>query len=129
ATAPEHKHSDQDVEDGLELPFADNTIIIRIFIRNYEGNEGAQAILSDCIINKSPLTAQLTYEYRSKRSLEKLEGEKLKEAIAALDEDDYEFIVYGGADETNRLAHEIRKWIALLPVPALREAEGNIESW
>jgi putative ATP-dependent endonuclease of OLD family len=119
----------EDFWDGLERPFGGNTIITRIFIRNFEGNEGAQAILSDCIVNQSPLTAQLTYEYRSKRSLEKLEGEKLTEALAALDEDDYDFIVYGGADETNRVGSEIRKWITLVILPALRDAEGNIQSW
>jgi putative ATP-dependent endonuclease of OLD family len=119
----------EDFWDGLEDSFAGNTIIIRIFIRNFEGNEGAQAILSDCIVEKSPLTAQLTYEYRSKRSLDKLEGDKLKEAMAALDEDDYDFIVFGGPDERNRVGSEIRKWIALILLPALRDAEGDIQSW
>ncbi len=119
----------EDFWDGLDRPFAGNSITIRIFIRNFEGNEGAQAILSDCIINKSPLTAQLTYEYRSKKSLQKLDGEKLKEALAALDEDDYDFVVYGGADETNRVGSEIKKWITLVVLPALRDAEGDIQSW
>jgi putative ATP-dependent endonuclease of the OLD family len=125
----ERKLRAEDFWDGLERPFAGNSIVIRIFIRNFEGNEGAQAILSDCIVNKSPLTAQLTYEYRAKKSLERLEGDKLKEAVAALDEDDYDFIVYGGADESNRIGSEIRKWITLVLLPALRDAEGNIQSW
>jgi putative ATP-dependent endonuclease of the OLD family len=119
----------EDFWDGLDQPFAGNSITVRISIRNFEGNEGAQAILSDCIVSTSPLTAQLTYEYRSKRTLQKLEGEKLKEALAALDEDDYDFVVYGGADEANRVGNEIRKWITLVLLPALRDAEGDIQSW
>jgi putative ATP-dependent endonuclease of OLD family len=119
----------EDFWDGLDRPFGGNSITIRIFIRNVEGNEGAQAILSDCIVNVSPLTGQLTYEYRPKKALQKLEGEKLREALAALDEDDYDFIVYGGADETNRIGNEIRKWMTLVVLPALRDAEGDIQSW
>lgn len=119
----------EDFWDGLKKPFAGERVTIRIFIRNFEGNEGAQAILSDCIVNKSPLTAQLTYEYRPKQSLEKLEREKQAETIAALDEDGYDFIVFGGTDESNRIGSEIRKWIALVLLPALRDAEGDIQSW
>ena len=119
----------EDFWDGLDQPFGGHSIVIRIFIRNFENNRGAQAILSDCIVEKSPLTAQLTYEYRPKKSLEKLDAERLKEAKAALDEDDYDFLVYGGADEAVRIGGEIRKWITLVALPALRDAEGNIQSW
>jgi putative ATP-dependent endonuclease of OLD family len=119
----------EDFWDGLGKPFAGKRITIRIFIRDFEGNEGAQAILSDCIVNKNPLTAQLTYDFRPRTSLDKVPKEKQAEAIAALDEDDYDFIVYGGVDESNRVGSEVRKWLALVVLPALRDAEGEIQSW
>ncbi|MDB6066174.1 MAG: nucleoside triphosphate hydrolase [Pedosphaera sp.] len=119
----------EDFWDGLQHAFAGNTITIRVFIRNFEGNKGAQAILSECIVSKSPLTAQLTYQYRPKRSLEKLDKVREQEAIAALDEDDYDFIVFGAADENVRVGSDIRKWITLVVLPALRDAEGDIQSW
>lgn len=119
----------EDFWDGLEHPFAGNTITIRVFIRNFEGNKGAQAILSDCIVSKSPLTAKLTYQYRPKNSLEKLDKARQQEALAAMDEDDYDFIVFGADDESVRVGGEIRKWITLVVLPALRDAEGDIQSW
>jgi len=119
----------EDFWDGLEHPFAGTVITIRVFIRNFAGNKGAQAILSDCIASKSPLTAKLTYQYRPKNSLEKLDKARQQEALAAMDEDDYDFIVFGADDESVRIGGEIRKWITLIVLPALRDAEGDIQSW
>jgi len=119
----------EDFWDGLQAPFAGNQITIKIFIRNFETNEGAQAILSDCIVEKKPLTAQLTFSFRPRVKLDKIPKDKLEEATKALDEDDYDFIVYGGSDESNRIGGDVRRWIALILLPALRDAEGDIQSW
>src|SRR5438876_5222223 len=52
----------EDFWDGLDQTFAGDTIEVKILIRDFEENEGAKAILSDCVVESSPLTAQLTYQ-------------------------------------------------------------------
>jgi putative ATP-dependent endonuclease of OLD family len=125
----ERKLRAEDFWDGLEKPFAGHQIIIRVFIRNFESNLGAEAILSDCIVQEKPLTALLTYNFRPRTRLDKLPEEKREEALSALDEDDYDYIVFGGNNENNRVGSDVRKWLTLILLPALRDAESNIQSW
>src|SRR2546425_12817280 len=58
----------EDFWDGLPKPFAGNIIQINVFINGFEENEGACAILSDCVV--SPETALLTYQFRPRRRIE-----------------------------------------------------------
>jgi putative ATP-dependent endonuclease of OLD family len=110
----------EDFWDGLQDPFAGHTIEVKVFMQNFEDNEGTKAILSDCIIDSSPLTAQLTYQYRPITKLEKMGGGKGEDPI--LTEDDYDFVVFGGSEESNLIGSEIRKWLTLVLLPALRDA-------
>lgn len=119
----------EDFWDGLDQSFAGHTIEVKIFIRDFEENEGAKAILSDCVVESSPLTAQLTYQFRPVTSIESTTGEAHKDARLNLSEDDYDFVVYGGTEESNLIGSEVRKWLALVLLPALRDAEGDIQNW
>ena len=42
---------------------------------------------------------------------------------------DYEFVCYGGEDESRRFGHDVRRRITLDVLPALRDAEGDLRSW
>ena len=42
---------------------------------------------------------------------------------------DYEFVCYGGENETKRFSHDIRRRITMDILPALRDAEGDLENW
>ena len=110
----------EDFWDGLEKPFAGNIIEIKVYIRGFDDNKSAQSVLVDSIIKDEPLTALLTYQFRPHASIE--ENKDPKEA-------DYEFVVFGGADEKNRVATEVRKWLAMVVLPALRDAETDMQSW
>lgn len=119
----------EDFWDGLDEPFAGHSIEVKVFIRNFEDNDGAKAILSDCVIQSSPLTAQITYQFRSTVKIGTLAGAQNQDQRPTLTEEDYDFIVFGGSDESNLIGSEVRKWIALVLLPALRDAEGDIQSW
>jgi putative ATP-dependent endonuclease of OLD family len=116
----------EDFWDGLPEPFAGHVVEIKVFIKGFEDNEGASAILSDCVV--SPETALLTYQYRPRKRIE-LTGEEVEADSNKLTEDDYEYVVFGGNDERNAVGGEIRKWLAMILLPALRDAEGDIQSW
>ncbi|MCI0748700.1 MAG: AAA family ATPase [Verrucomicrobia subdivision 3 bacterium] len=122
----------EDFWDGLPKPFAGHIIEIKVFIKGFEENEGASAILSDCVV--SPKTALLTYQFRPRKRIELAEtatngGEGAGIAPDELTDDDYEYLVFGGADEKHVVGNEIRKWLAITLLPALRDAEGDIQSW
>jgi putative ATP-dependent endonuclease of OLD family len=110
----------EDFWDGLDKPFAGNIIEVKVYIRGFDHNKSAQSVLADSIIKEEPLTALLTYQFRPLASIEKKEDPK---------ETDYEFVVFGGADEKNRVAAEVRKWLAMVVLPALRDAETDMQSW
>jgi putative ATP-dependent endonuclease of OLD family len=42
---------------------------------------------------------------------------------------DYEFLVFGGVDEKNRLDFDVRRWIPIEVLPALRDAESDLGAW
>lgn len=122
----------EDFWDGLAKPFAGNIIEIKVFIKGFEENEGASAILSDCVV--SPETALLTYQFRPRKRIELADaavdgGEGADVSSDELTDDDYEHVVFGGNDEKHVVGNEIRKWLAMTLLPALRDAEGDIQSW
>lgn len=109
----------EDFWDGLDHPFAGNTIEVKVFLRGLD-MKAAKSVLSDCVVEQQPLTARLTFSYRPRATIN---------ATDAAREADYEFIVYGGSDEKNRIGPEVRKWIALVVLPALRDAETDLQTW
>ena len=73
-----------------------------------------------CVGGPVPDTARLTYRFRPKTPLP---------ADRELTISDYEFLVFGGADESNRIDYSLRKWIPLEVLPALRDAESRLAAW
>lgn len=108
----------EDFFDQLESPFNAAVIEVKIFLRGFNENSGAKSVLADCIVESNPLTASLTYRFRPKAA-----------TTAATSESDYEFVVFGGNDEKNRVASDVRRWLALTVLPALRDAETDLQSW
>lgn len=119
----------EDFWDGLGEPFAGNSIEIAVFIRDFDDNKGAKAVLSDCIVETSPLTAKLTFQFKPIHSVQSGGTEENSGEQSQLSEDDYDFVVFGGEDENNIVGGEVRKWLALILLPALRDAEGDIQNW
>jgi putative ATP-dependent endonuclease of the OLD family len=109
----------EDFFDQLDTPFNGNVVEVKVFLRGFEGNTGAKSVLADCIVEPDPLTARLTYQFRPRSGT----------GPAALGESDYEFVVFGGNDEKNKVAVDVRRWLALMVLPALRDAESDLQAW
>jgi putative ATP-dependent endonuclease of OLD family len=65
------------------------------------------------------MVACLTYLYRPKAS-------RAEDVPETLTEDDYEYVVYGGDDEAHGVGHEVRQWLSLTVLPAMRDAESQL---
>jgi len=110
----------EDFWEGLDQPFSGNIIEVKVYIRGFEDKKGAQCILADSIVGTDPLTALLTYQFRPKVSIEEVDE---------AGESEYEYVIFGGQDEKNRFAWDVRRWISMMALPALRDAETDIRSW
>jgi putative ATP-dependent endonuclease of the OLD family len=108
-----------DFWDGLGTPDSDDSIQILVEIKDFEGDLDVLALLTDFRLDGDAATVRLTYEFRP---MADLEGEPRSES-------DYEFICYGGEDEAKRFGHDLRRRIALDVLPALRDAEGDLNAW
>jgi putative ATP-dependent endonuclease of OLD family len=109
----------EDFWDGLNAPFRGNKIEIAVEISGFDTDQDAQAALIDCLIKKKPMLARLTYQFRPRPAIEP------KSAGPT----DYEYVIFGGADEKNRVGGDVRRWISLMALPALRDAEGEVQNW
>ncbi len=114
---------EEDFWDGIESPIETGAEIeICIDLKGFENNEKLLAILTDYLIDggESP-TARLTYKYAP---LPDIGRENEKE-----DGRHYDFVVYGGEDQTYTYGYQQRKWMPLQVLPALRDAETDLDNW
>lgn len=109
----------EDFWDGLSHPFAGNKIEVSVEISDFEKDKKTQAVLCDCLISKNPMVAKLTYVFRPRKGL----------TTKAATENDYEFVIYGGGDEKHQVGSSIRQDISFILLPALRDAEAELQIW
>lgn len=109
----------EDFWDGLTKPFGGNVIQVKVYIAGFENSKTAKSVLADCIVDNKPLTALLTYLYRPRRTIKDIEPT----------EDQYDYVVFGGTDEKHKVASEVRRWLAMIVLPALRDAESDMQNW
>lgn len=109
----------EDFWDGLPAPFGGAEVEVSLKLAGFDGNTNAQAVLADSIVAVSPYVARLTYLYRASG----------RSTLTTSSRDDYEFLIFGGNDEANRVRSDVRRLISLRVLPALRDAEGDLASW
>ncbi len=109
----------EDFWDGLGQPFAGNKIEVSVKISDFEKDKKTQAVLCDCLISKNPMVAELTYIFRPRKGI----------TTKTASENDYEFTIYGGGDEKHQVGSSIRQDISLILLPALRDAEAELQTW
>ncbi len=111
--------SENDFWDGLEDPMGNgDEITIQIELQGFENKESLLAILQDYLVDNGELpTARITYKFFPSPQANK--QDKLR----------YVFLVYGGDDETNVFGYQQRKWMPLHVLPALRDAESDLQIW
>lgn len=110
----------EDFWDGLDQAFSGNRIVIRMDLQGFDNDPVAESVLGDCIVGGFPLTARLTYEFRPRS--------KIQGGIAASTESDYEFVIYGGSDEAHQVGSQVRRWLSLTVLPAMRDAEEQLQA-
>lgn len=110
---------EDDFWDGLAAPFKGEEIRVIVELQGYDDDLNGKAILADCTASENPLVARLTYVFRPKQTM----------AEAAVGPDNYEFVVFGGTQEKNRVGSNVRQYVSLRVLPALRDADGDLQSW
>ena len=113
---------EEDFWAGLIEPVKSKEIIeVAIEFQEFQQEQSVFAVLQPfCIPGPVADTARLIYRFRPKSSLP-----EDRELII----DDYEFVVFGGVDEKNRIGFEERRWIPIEVLPALRDAESDLTAW
>lgn len=114
---------EEDFWDGIESPIeTGEEIEISIDLKGFENNTKLLANLTDYLIEvgESP-TARLTYRYAP---LPALDNQNTDQGST-----DYSFVVYGGDDQTNIYGYQQRKLMPLQVLPALRDAETDLDNW
>lgn len=110
-----------DFWDGLKGHLTKDTVIrVSVDLTDFEDDEDLLAILAEHIVEVEPLVARLTYLFRPKVNNPEYDPSS---------EVDYEFLVFGGDREENRIGYELRRRIPLDLMPALRDAEGDLAAW
>ena len=112
----------EDFWAGLKEPTKNKEIIeVSIELQDFKKDKGIFAVLQQfCIPGSMADTARLTYRFRPRPSLPK---------DRELTIEDYEFVVFGGLEEKTRVDYELRRWIPLEVLPALRDAESDLAAW
>ncbi len=113
---------EEDFWDGLNEPAKRGEIIeISIEIRGFQDDKNVLSVLQEhCVLDPSPDTALLTYRFRPKPGLPNDKEISIR---------DYEYHVFGGGLEENKVDHSVRRWIPVEVLPALRDAERDLASW
>ncbi|MCE9784087.1 ATP-dependent nuclease, partial [Shewanella algae] len=107
-----------DFWDGCDL--AQNPQIeVHLDFTDFDNDDALVALLTDFRTASDPKTARLSYVYRKRPEVND----------ATHSSEDYEFIVYGGGDESRQISHRLRRRISLDMLGALRDAEGQLSSW
>lgn len=107
-----------DFGDGCDMT-QNPQIEVHLDFTDFDGDDAQTALLTDFRTAGDPDVAQLSYIYRKKTEVG---------GVVQSDED-CEFIVYGGGDESRPLPSRVRRRIALDMLDALRDAEGQLSSW
>ena len=110
----------EDFWDGIGRPLTkDSKIEVSVDIADFDKNENHLAVLAEHLVQPDPMVARLTYEFSVVPGLEHNPTK----------DDDFEFLIYGGGRPENRIGYEVRKWIPMEVLHALRDAEGDLARW
>jgi putative ATP-dependent endonuclease of the OLD family len=123
---------EEDIWEGAPSRLADGVVVsVVVEIAGYDGDDDAKAILSSCTVSYAPYKARLTYRFSPRSEVAIVhEGDRVElvETDRPLTPLDYDFVVFGGIDETYD-ARRVRRDVALRVLHALRDAESDLQNW
>lgn len=108
-----------DFWDGIKEPTEFDDIRISVDIGDFDNDMDILAVLTDFRLNDDPQTVRLSYKFSPREDLEEQ---------PSCDED-YEFVCFGGENESKTFGHPLRRRIMMEIMPALRDAEGDLAVW
>jgi putative ATP-dependent endonuclease of OLD family len=108
-----------DFWEGCGVPDQNTKIVVSIEISEFEDDLDVLALLTDYRLSADPHRAKITYELRPKAGLGR----------APETDEDYEFICFGGEEESREFGHDRRRRLPIDLLPALRDAEGDLSNW
>ncbi|WP_207224258.1 ATP-dependent nuclease [Streptomyces albidoflavus] len=93
-------------------------VTISVEIRDFADDDRVSAVLADAIVCRDPLTARLTYKYGPR-------------AIPGQEDEDptYSWAIYRGTNEDNLMPAELRGYLHLTFLHALRDVESDVANW
>lgn len=107
-----------DFWDGCDMT-TNPQIEVHLDFAEFDSDDMLVALLTDFRIAADPTVARLSYVYRKRADI----------AGIPQSSEDFEFVVYGGGDESRSVPNRVRRRIALDMLDALRDAEGKLASW
>ncbi|MBH0781877.1 ATP-dependent nuclease [Nocardia bovistercoris] len=111
--------TNEDFSESLgSEPMANGHIIsISVEIDHFDTDAGLLATLRDALISGSPMKARLTYQFRPRQNTNSQSAPV------------YEWIIYGGDDENQRIGGELRNYLYHEHMHALRDVRSDLASW
>lgn len=97
---------------------AGEVIEVSVEFGNIEDDPVALATLGNSLIEGTPMTARVTYRYFPRDVAEPDPAHPV-----------YDWKIFGGATDDNELGGELRRYLRLTFMSALRDAERDIASW
>jgi putative ATP-dependent endonuclease of the OLD family len=94
-------------------------IEVSLELSDFGGDAALIALLTDFRTPHDPFVARLTYVFRK----------RIDVATPPQSNADFEFLIYGGGDETRIVPGKVRRRIAIDVLDALRDAEGQLGTW
>lgn len=108
-----------DFWDGTDGFDENSRIEVSVDIKDFEGDLDVLAVLTDYRLPTDASTVRLTYVFKPIDGL----------GHTPASSDDFEFSCYGGADESKRFGHDLRRRLTLDVLHALRDAESDLATW
>ncbi|NUK25445.1 AAA family ATPase [Streptomyces lunaelactis] len=105
---------------------AEVTVVVEL--QGYDTDDDAKSVLSAATVGYDPYTARLTYRFAPRAEVQLAAGPSVQMTGRPLTAHDYDFVVFGGESESNDV-RAIRREVALRVLPALRDAEGDLQNW
>lgn len=109
----------EDFWDGLSRPLEKSACIeVIVELTDFEEDDSQLASLAEYLVETEPMVARLAYVFRAKGT-----------AADPPMPDDFEFFIFGGDREENRVGYEVRRRMPADLFHALRDAEGDLATW
>ena len=113
---------EDDFWGGLNDPVKNGEIIeVSVEFQDFKNDNSVFAVLQPyCVQGTVQDMARLTYRFRPNPPIPQNRDITIE---------DYEFVIFGGMDEKNRVDNDVRRWIPVEVLPALRDGEGDLDAW